>query len=91
MVEDLFHRALALPAEERAEAIRGWCGSDAEMVGEVLALLEADASVERLLAAAPMVDLEDALGRTGAGPVSAGAGSWGRGGMGVGVPGAASR
>src|ERR1700733_6370660 len=49
--EELFHRALELPAEERAQKLSEWCGGDAALRASVLALLEADNSVEELILA----------------------------------------
>lgn len=43
-VQSLFHRALELPATERAAFVRHECASDPALASEVLALLEEDAS-----------------------------------------------
>ena len=61
--EELFHRALELPAEERAQKLSEWCGGDAALRASVLALLEADNSVEELISAGTPVDPENFLER----------------------------
>jgi len=49
--EELFHRALDLPAEQRVAAVTGWCGDDLEFRESVLALLSAADSVQDLISA----------------------------------------
>jgi tetratricopeptide (TPR) repeat protein/predicted Ser/Thr protein kinase len=56
-LEALFHQALTYPSSERATQARALCQSDPELLSELLALLDSDASVENLLhASAPTVD-----------------------------------
>jgi hypothetical protein len=49
-LEELFHRASELPEAERAATAREWCGDQPELLSELLEMLAADSSVERLLA-----------------------------------------
>ena len=63
--EELFHRALELPAEERDQRLIEWCGADAALRGRVLALLEADRSVEELISADEQQNPGDFLERGG--------------------------
>ena len=48
-LEELFHRALTYPPSERATQARALCQNDPELLAELLALLDSDASVENLL------------------------------------------
>jgi eukaryotic-like serine/threonine-protein kinase len=48
-LEELFHRALTYPPAERAEHAQSWCSTDPDLLAELLALLESDSSVEKLL------------------------------------------
>jgi eukaryotic-like serine/threonine-protein kinase len=48
-LEDLFHRALTYPPAERADRARSWCPTDPDLLNELLALLDSDSSVEKLL------------------------------------------
>jgi len=61
--EELFHRALELPAEERARKLMEWCGADEALRAQVLALLEADDSVEELILAGTPAGSENFLER----------------------------
>jgi eukaryotic-like serine/threonine-protein kinase len=65
--EELFHRALELPAEEREQKLTEWCGADAALRERVLALLEADRSVEEKLSSGAPHDPGDFLQRGGEG------------------------
>jgi non-specific serine/threonine protein kinase/serine/threonine-protein kinase len=65
--EDLFHRAVHVPAEQRTQKLREWCGADGELLASVLALLEADGSVEELLASGAAKDADAFLQRGDAG------------------------
>jgi non-specific serine/threonine protein kinase/serine/threonine-protein kinase len=49
-VEELFHRASGLSADERVAQLQIWCGVDSELLAEVLDLLNSDSSVNRLIA-----------------------------------------
>ena len=49
-LEALFHRALELPEETREPQVRQWCGKEPELLSDVLEMLAADSSVEKLLA-----------------------------------------
>ena len=62
-IEELFHRALELPAEERKQKVKEWCGADEALRASVLQLLEADSSVEELMANAEPIDTRDFLQR----------------------------
>src|SRR5580698_1667501 len=95
--EALFHRALELPAEERGQKLREWCGADDALRVSVLALLDADCSVEELISAGAPADSENFLERDKADAEDSGDDRWigrvlgsfrlerllGRGGMGV--------
>jgi serine/threonine protein kinase len=50
-LEALFHRALELPVSTRASQAREWCGNQPDLLSDLLEMLAADSSVERLLAA----------------------------------------
>ena len=52
-VEELFHRAMELPASERAGQVAVWSGGDDSLRQEVLALLAAEGALEAAMAAAP--------------------------------------
>jgi len=95
--EELFHRAFELPIEERAQKLMEWCGGDAAMRASVLALLEADDSVQELISAGTPADPDNLLERNEADDRESGDDRWigrvlgsfrlerllGRGGMGV--------
>lgn len=49
-LEQLFHRASALPEPDRAGKAREWCRDQPELLSELLEMLSSDSSVERLLA-----------------------------------------
>lgn len=49
IVEDIFHRALSLPADERLAQLQIWCGEDSGVLAEVIRLLDSDSSVNRLI------------------------------------------
>jgi tetratricopeptide (TPR) repeat protein len=78
LIEDLFHRALELPTEERAARLDEWCG-DRALRAEVDSLLEAASAAERVMApgaadpwAGRMIGsfrLERLIGRGGMGAV----------------------
>lgn len=48
-IQELFAAALERPADERAAFLRGECGDDGELFGEVWSLLDADAEAPSLL------------------------------------------
>src|ERR1700728_2279809 len=52
-LEELFHRALEYPENERAGRVREWCGDDSELATELFQMLESNSSVEELLASGP--------------------------------------
>lgn len=52
-LEQLFHQALTYPPSERGTQARALCQNDPELLAELLALLNSDASVENLLHASP--------------------------------------
>jgi hypothetical protein len=76
--EELFHRAMACPAQERASRVADWSGGDAELRDSVLKLLESYQSVEELISAAPPLDPDNFLKRN---PVASATGD-GEGGAG---------
>jgi len=49
-LEELFHRALEYPENERARRVRDWCGEDSELATELLEMLASNSSIEELLA-----------------------------------------
>ena len=49
-LEALFHRALDLPEATRVTAAKEWCHDQPELLSELLEMLDADSSVDRLLA-----------------------------------------
>lgn len=61
--EELFHRAMDYPAAERLQHVTRWCGEDAILRESVLALLDADSSVEELILSGVLPDPEDFLPR----------------------------
>ncbi|MBP7148771.1 MAG: serine/threonine protein kinase [Acidobacteria bacterium] len=88
-IQDLFHRAAALPAPARVAYIRDAAGDDAELIAEVTALLEEDGRggslLDRELAdmAGALIDAADGtLPRQAFGPYRI-RGILGEGGMGV--------
>ena len=61
--EEIFHRASELPAGERAQKLIDWCGADIALRESVLALLEADSSVEELISTGAPADPGEFLER----------------------------
>ena len=61
--EELFHRAMDYPAAERLQHVTRWCGEDTILRESVLALLDADSSVEELILSGVLPDPEDFLPR----------------------------
>jgi serine/threonine protein kinase len=60
VMETLFHRALTFPPEERTTLVEQWCGMDAALATEILALLSSNESVEdRISSAASLPELAD--------------------------------
>ena len=57
--EELFHQAMDLASGERVAAVIAWCGDDATLQQSVLALLEADSSVEGLISTASNTDPDE--------------------------------
>lgn len=69
-VEALFHRAMELPAAERADRVAAWSGGDDTLRQEVLELLAAELAVEEALAAQAIA----AQAIAAASPMAAGSG-----------------
>jgi tetratricopeptide (TPR) repeat protein/predicted Ser/Thr protein kinase len=65
LTEELFHKALTYPAAERINQARTWCGADSDLLEQLIALIESNASVEELIAAAPPVEPQSFLLRQG--------------------------
>jgi eukaryotic-like serine/threonine-protein kinase len=61
--EELFHRAVDLPAGEWSQRLDEWCGGDLALRESVLALLAADSTVEELISAGAPADTGDYLER----------------------------
>jgi tetratricopeptide (TPR) repeat protein len=61
--EELFHRALTVAQDARADEVRAWCGDDEQLYKEVWELLASEAAVEELIGAALTADVADALMR----------------------------
>jgi serine/threonine protein kinase/tetratricopeptide (TPR) repeat protein len=61
-IQALFHAACDLPAEERAEFLRGECGGDFELLVEVEALVDADARGGSILERPVAAVADDLLG-----------------------------
>jgi non-specific serine/threonine protein kinase/serine/threonine-protein kinase len=57
-IEELFHRALTFPPDQRPSLISSWCGADAAMATELLALLASNDSVEDLISASQTGPIE---------------------------------
>jgi eukaryotic-like serine/threonine-protein kinase len=62
LTEELFHRALELAVGERVEQVTVWCGADVDLRESVVALLEADDSVEALISTASEAKAEEGAG-----------------------------
>ena len=71
-VRDLFDRALACPAEQRAAFLQAECGGDDELRAEVESLLAAYPSAEGFLSPSPLKDGSSGEGRAQASPIAPG-------------------
>ncbi len=71
LTEDIFHRAMEFPAQERAGRVMDWCGADVELRESVLQLLESYLSVEELISGTPPLDPANFLKRNQADTASA--------------------
>lgn len=55
-IEDVFHKALALPQEERGDFVEKMCGDDEDFRNEVLSLLDSFANESQFLEKSAIAD-----------------------------------